>query len=156
MNESIFPSSTVRERLTNGSRHLDYEYDEEEEDDDDEFKVQRSATSPPLLESITRPRPLRESSPSNDQGQTHTPKIRDEGKQNVREIRISAEVHDLKSSSLHSPTQQAAGNKPQLLSIEPTATELEGGRGGEGGEIELEIEVAGTKTFSLKFSEDDV
>jgi hypothetical protein len=149
VNQSIFPLSNVREGLANGSRHPDYECDDEEEDDDDEFKVRRSATSPPLLESITRSHLLRESSPSNDQGQTHTPEIRDEGKQNVREIRISAEVHDLESSSLHPPTQQAAGNKPQLISIEPSATELEGGGGG--GEIELEIEVAGTKTFSLTY-----
>ena len=147
----------MRGRLANGSG---YDWDEEEEEDNDKFKVKRSATSPPLLESITRPHPPRYSSPSNDQGRPRplSPDIpEDKGKQNFREIRISAKVHDFESTS---PPQPVASSKPQLLSVEPSDTELEEGEGGGSevgvGEIELEIEVAGTKTFSLKFSEEDV
>lgn len=159
VNKSLFISSTVRERLANGHRQHEYE-EEEEEEEDYEFKVQRSATSPPLLESVTRPHPLVDSSLSNDQGHPLSPNVPDERK---REIRLEAEIHELEpitGTSHPSPRQQAAASsKPQLLSIEPSEAEMEGGerKGKEReGEVDIEIEVAGGKTFSLKFSEKDL
>ena len=128
--QSIFPSATFRERVANGSRvQLEQEWEE-----DEEFKVRRSATSPPLLESFSghyTPLSERVSSSVGGRGERH-------------EVQVEAEVHQ--TTSLES-------TKSQLLSIEPTSgAEMEG----TGGEAEMELEIARTKSFSLKFSEDDL
>ena len=127
--QSIFPSATFRERVANGSRvQLEQEWEE-----DEEFKVRRSATSPPLLESFSghyTPLSERVSSSVGGRGERH-------------EVQVEAEVHQ--TTSLES-------TKSQLLSIEPSGAEMEG----TGGEVEMELEIARTKSFSLKFSEDDL
>ena len=137
MTQSLFPSTTVREGLANGNRQLEWDKEEEEED---EFKVQRSATSPPLLDSFTR------SAVRDGQRLSYDLPVEGEERRSWREIKIEAEVHELEPIS---GSSQETASRPQLLSLEPSPG---GGREGEV-EVEVEIEVAGEKTFSLKFSD---
>ena len=134
MSQSVF--TTVRERVANGNG-VRHEWEEEEEVE--EIGVQRSATSPPLLESVTGQR----------KGQYSTSTERErESKGGRNEVEVTAEVHESAVSSVRSQ---------QLLRVEPAmgAAETATSNGGQT-EIESFSEDTKTKVFSLKFSDDEL
>ena len=146
VSQSVF--TTVRERVANGNR-VQHEWEEEEEVE--EIGVQRSATSPPLLESVTGQRKGQYST-STERERERERERGGESKGGRNKVEVTAEVHESAVSSVRSETRSQ-----QLLRVEPAmgAAETATSNGGQT-EIESFSEDTKTKVFSLKFSDDEL
>lgn len=143
---SIFPSRRFRHKLEEDL------YDERE-DEEGEITMQRSLTSPPLLESFNRPPPKAMSlyNTSFDFDDQHQKKELVTVNRR-REVQVTVEVH---SEDNHDAT---SNNTPVslLLSVEPDTQQSSVGREDETGESGDGEGCFNGKTFALKFSDDEL